>query len=80
VVDAPDAASAVLKHSKIGGKINPEALNNLFYEDELNKRRLSDRTDNIGSFDLHGSKQVKIDASCVDKSSGSLLSGLTLKF
>lgn len=64
--------SAILNHSKIGGKINSEALNNLFYED-INKRKALD--DDIESTPY---KQLNNDSNNSDRPS--LLSGLTLKY
>ena len=75
MIDAPNAVSAILKHSKIGSKINEDALNNLFH-DELNKRRPLDSDDTIES---PSSKQIKTDVN-VAAGPRSLLSGLTLKY
>lgn len=72
VVDAPNAVSAILNHSKIGSKINSDALNNLFY-DELNKRKpLDDDTAESAGF-----KQIKIEENTTG-GHRSLLSGLSL--
>lgn len=86
VVDAPNAVSAILNHSKIGGKLNSDALNNLFYE-EMNKRKTTEDSETAsvaasatGGADSNsqnfGAPEKKI------KTNGpvSLLSGLSLKY
>lgn len=39
MVDAPDAVSAIMNHSKLGSKMNSEALNELFFEEGESKKR-----------------------------------------
>lgn len=75
MIDAPNAVSAILKHSKIGSKINEDALNNLFHE-ELNKRKSMENDDTMES---PSSKHLKTEETPAG-GPRSLLSGLTLKY
>lgn len=75
MVEAVDAVSAILNHSKIGGKINPEALKSLLEAPGLGKR--SDQTTMDSGLPQ---KFVKNDGVSTHSGGLSLLSGLTLKF
>jgi len=74
VVDAPDAVSAILNHSKIGNKLNQEALSNLFYD---NKKRPFDSPQEYMDQPV---KQLKVEEGAPAGGPVSLLSGLSLNY
>lgn len=74
VVEASDPASAILNHSKLGGKVNPEALQNLFESPGLGKRAAMGVADSVAS-----QKLLKSEGASTRAGGVSLLSGLTLK-
>lgn len=79
MVDAPNAVSAILNFTRIGNKINSDALNNLIYPDGLQKRKSGETGED--TLDSASIKQVKVEDSGVTPAGPrSLLSGLTLKY
>lgn len=68
LVDAPDAVSAILNHSKIGNKLNSSALNKLF-NDPIHKKLKVEG----------GSSQIKYEEENGSLLKGGFSRGITIK-